>query len=296
MLVRLAVNGSSTVRRDSAPYLAAVEPGKLRELLYGLLANGDRDERSYAAALVARMLGGDAVPRLEEALAKDASKPVQNDIRAAIASLEAVSEAQAVEDLAAPPCPELEETRLGANAVEILHGNWEQMMAAARKAAAEERERNKTAKFKTNYADRRERHLAACGAGYAKKMIAALNGDGDLGKAAGEHWQLAFEMISHVAAAQRQVQRHRSPRVQCLVAGQREKRCRPAGAGKGDGARWAQRPGDGQGLPEEVLGNGWWPDGCAAAGLCLAVLPAKSGIDRQGAGAGGRQWLDGRPA
>lgn len=196
MLVRLAVNSSSTVRRDSAPYLQSVEPEKLRGLLYGLLANGDRDERGYAAGLVARLLGSDAVAHLEEALAKEASKPVQNDIRAAIASLEAVSEAQAVEDLAAPPCPELEETRLGSNAVAILQRNWEQLMAAARKAAEEERERNKAAQYKTNYADRRERHLASCGAGYAERLVAALNGEGDLGKAAGEQWHIAYEIIS----------------------------------------------------------------------------------------------------
>ncbi|MTW13320.1 DUF4132 domain-containing protein [Pseudoduganella eburnea] len=196
MLVRLAVNGSSTVRRDSAPYLAAVEPEKLRALLFGLLTTGDRDERGYAAGLVARLLGSDAVPHLEEALAKETSKPVQTDIRAAIASLEAVSEAQAVEDLVAPPCPELEETRLGSNAVEILQRNWEEMMAAARKGAEEERERNKEAQYKTNYAERRERQLSSLGKGFAEKLVAVLNGDGDAAKVAGEQWHLTYEMIS----------------------------------------------------------------------------------------------------
>ncbi len=158
LLVRLAVDGSKGVRIEATLYLEGIETAKRIELLDGLLREGDSAQRTQAAELIARLPGEEAHARLEAALEKETSKPVQQTIRAALSRLDAAGDASALELPEPPAWQPFEDAELGEEAVQLALANHKELLEKARQAAETEAEENKAKQHnykwrQKNYAD-----------------------------------------------------------------------------------------------------------------------------------------------
>lgn len=143
-MVALAADGSKSVRAEAVPHLDGIPPPQRLALFTALLAQGDSTQRAQAADLLARLPDAMGRAALEAALETEASKPVQQAIRAARTRLEA-ADAAAEQDL--PPAPgwtPFPDTPLGDDTLQILMANRRELLERARLGAETEIEENKT--------------------------------------------------------------------------------------------------------------------------------------------------------
>ncbi len=77
LFVRLAIDGSKTVRAEATPHLAGIAEAQRLELLGQLLKDGDTTQRTQAAELLARLPGDAARALLAAAAETETSKAVQ---------------------------------------------------------------------------------------------------------------------------------------------------------------------------------------------------------------------------
>lgn len=179
LLVRLAAGSSKTVRAAAARHLEGLDPGRRLAELTALLREGDSEERCHAAGLLARMQGADAGAVLEEALAREASKPVQEAIRHALSRLQAAGDAADAELPEPPPLPVLVETRLADDAIDLLLANHAQLLERHREQAEKEEEENRTSTRKSRWRSQEYANYRKLGAGQLRDALAALNGEGN---------------------------------------------------------------------------------------------------------------------
>ena len=180
LLVRLACSDTKTVRVEATRHLEALDQALALAELTTLLREGKGEERGHAAVHLARMQGAAAGAVLEDALARETSKPVQEAIRNALSRLEAAGDAADIALPEPPPLPELAETRLAADVIDILLANHAQLLERHRQDAEREEEANRTAKHKTRWKTEGYARFRKIGTGQLRDALAALNGEGDL--------------------------------------------------------------------------------------------------------------------
>ncbi len=179
VLVRLAASDSKTVRLEATRHLDALDRDLCLAELGALLGDGKGEERGHAAAQLARMQGNAARAVLEEALARETSKPVQEAIRHALSRIEAASDAAEVALPEPPPLPDLPETRLADDAMDLLLANHKQLLDKRRQEAEQEEEANRTSKHKSRWKSQQYAAYRKLGAGQLRDALAALNGEGN---------------------------------------------------------------------------------------------------------------------
>jgi hypothetical protein len=177
LLVRLAVGDGKTVRAAAARHLDALDRTLATGLLDEALRGGQTEERSNAAEALARLQGPAAAAILEAALAQEAGKPVQQAIRAALSRIQAATDAAAVELPEPPPLPPFEETRLGAEALELLLDNRVQLLEQLRRATEAEEERNRTATHKWDWQRKHYDTYRGLTENQLRTALLALNGE-----------------------------------------------------------------------------------------------------------------------
>lgn len=189
LIMKLAVSDSKTVRAATARHLDGIEKNRGIAVLGQLLSSGHTDERGNAADLLARTQGAAAVPVLEAALAKEASKPVQQSIRIALSRLQAADDAGVLELPEPPALPPLPEQVLGDDTIELLLANRAELLERLRKGADDEAESNLTAKYKYKYRLEHFELYKKLSEKQLRSALLALNGQGNKqdAEALGDH-------------------------------------------------------------------------------------------------------------
>lgn len=182
LLVRLAVCDSKTVRATAAAYLDGMDKAHATGLLNDVLRGGQTDERANAADLLARTQGEAAVPVLEDAMASETSKPVQQSIRLALSRLRAADDAGDAalpEPPALPDYPALQESTVGDDALALLLANRAELLESFREGAEAEVEYNRTSGYKSTYRKDRYKEYQQMPESNFRSALRALNGKGD---------------------------------------------------------------------------------------------------------------------
>ncbi|QBE65521.1 DUF4132 domain-containing protein [Pseudoduganella lutea] len=175
LLVEMAVGDSKTVRAAAARFVTADEPF-MREL-ERLLAEGTAAQRTNAAELLARIRGADALPALQTALAAERGKAVQQALRDAIGRVGAAGDAAGTGLPPPPPLSELEERTVGADALDLLLANHEELLRTLQRDAEEEAQRNATSQYRWDYARKNYNAQRALKPEDFRLALSALNGD-----------------------------------------------------------------------------------------------------------------------
>ena len=152
LFVRLAVDGAKGVRAEAIPYLEGIAQAERLELLAALLTTGDTTERAQAAELMARLPVAATRERLEAALAADGSNTVRHAIRAALARIDAASDASDVGLPDPPAWTSIPDAALGDEAIPLLNASRTELLELTRRRAEEEIEHNKTQPFTRKWA------------------------------------------------------------------------------------------------------------------------------------------------
>jgi hypothetical protein len=179
LIAQLAVDDSRTVRAVAARHLDKLEPGVRTALLTALLRAGKNEQRINAAELVARLQGAQAESVLAAALNDEKSKPVREVLQSALSRLQAAKDASAVDLPEPPPLPPFDETVLAEDAIDLLLENRTQLLEKLRKGAQDEIERNRTAKYKTDYGRKRYDSYTTLTERQLRDAVRALNGEQD---------------------------------------------------------------------------------------------------------------------
>lgn len=177
-LVALAVDGSKQVRTEAMLHLEVIPAGERVRELGQLLTHGDTTQRAQSAELLARWPSADTPGLLEQALAAESSKPVQQAIRAALNRLGA---ADAAQDQPLPPAPEwtpFTGEPLGDEVLQLLRANLAELLEHARTEADKEQEDNKTAQYKSTWRQSSYARLQKVTDDSLQQVFAVLNGQG----------------------------------------------------------------------------------------------------------------------
>ncbi len=179
LFVQLTVDGSKSVRAEAIPYLEGIVEARRLELLGELLRKGNPTQRSQSAELIARLAPAPARGLLDDALAAEASRPVQQAIRSALTRLDAASDADAVELPEPPAWQPFEDGPLGDNAFRLLQESFARHLEKARLTAVEEAERNKLpeTKHKYTWAQNSYKQLKEYGDPDLRRALKLFNGD-----------------------------------------------------------------------------------------------------------------------
>lgn len=178
LLVRLAVDTGKTVRAEAVPHLDGIAPERRLALLTELLDAGDTSERTQAAELLARQPASQAAPLLTAALEREAGKPVQQALRAALTRLGAAGDAHALELPEPPPWQPFADPKLGDDALQLLIANRIEMTERARRSADEEREENKAKKTSYKWRQQSYDRLRQVSDDDMRAAVRTLNGEG----------------------------------------------------------------------------------------------------------------------
>lgn len=179
LLVALAADGSKTVRAEAVPHLEGIAEAERLRLLAALLGEGDTSQRGQAAELLARLPAEATRGLLETALASEASKPVQQAIRAALNRIDAAGGAQEQDLPEPPPWTPFADSPLGEDALALLLANRTEVIERARRAAEEEAEENKTQKHKYTWRQKSYANLSKLTEDDMRQALALLNGQLD---------------------------------------------------------------------------------------------------------------------
>ena len=197
ILVRLAVDSGKAVRTVAAPYMAAIAQERRIALLRQCLLTGKTDERVQAAELLGRGLGPGQSAMLEQALAKETSKPVQAALRNALSWLGAASDAGRDELPHAPIPPMPPVARLGDEALELLKANHAALLARYRADAQQEIEENKSGKHQYKWQQERMKRYEGLNPAWLEGAIRVLNGEGSKANAGPMKNRLLHEPIEY---------------------------------------------------------------------------------------------------
>lgn len=176
ILVQLAVDGSKGVRSEATPYLDGIESAQRIVLLDNLLREGDTTQRTQAAELLARLPSEEARTRLEAALEKEGSKPVQQTIRAALSRLDAAGDAGALELPEPPAWQPFEDVELGEEVVQIALANHLELLEKAREAAEIEIKENKAKQHNYKWRQKNYTDLQKVKEDSLRAAVRVLNG------------------------------------------------------------------------------------------------------------------------
>ncbi|MEJ1127970.1 DUF4132 domain-containing protein [Variovorax sp. CCNWLW225] len=160
LFVRLAIDGSKTVRAEATPHLEGIAEAQRLELLGQLLKDGDTTQRTQAAELLARLPGDAARALLATAAETETSKAVQQAIRSAMSRLDAAGDAGELELPEPPAWQPFEDIPLGEEAVQLLIANRIELLEKNRIAAEAEIEENKASKQTYRYKWRQDNYAA----------------------------------------------------------------------------------------------------------------------------------------
>ncbi|MFP5075074.1 HEAT repeat domain-containing protein, partial [Neisseria sp. WLZKY-1] len=150
LVVALCASGSKQVRKAAEETAGSLKAEEAREHLAALLANGTPKQRSVAADLLAR--GGEGSrSTLAAALDTEKSKPVRESIQAALNRLDSMAEADDTE-YAPWPFEPLVQTDIPDSILPVLEQNARELTEKKRQAAEREIEENKTADYKSYWA------------------------------------------------------------------------------------------------------------------------------------------------
>ena len=150
LVVALCASGSKQVRKAAEAAAGSLKAEEAREYLAALLANGTPKQRSTAADLLAR--GGEGSrSTLAAALETEKSKSVRESIRAALNRLDSMAEADDTE-YAPQPFEPLVQTDIPDSILPVLEQNARELTEKKRQAAEREIEENKTADYKSTWA------------------------------------------------------------------------------------------------------------------------------------------------
>lgn len=178
LFVRLAADGSKNVRSEAIPYLEGIAEAERLSLLGALLTGGDTTQRAQAAELLARLPVEAVRPRLEASLAAEASKPVQQAIRAALTRLDAAGDAGAFELPEPPVWAPFADVPLGEDAARLLIANRVELLESHRRWAEEEVEENKTRKHNQSWRQQSYRRHKTITDDDLRALVRVLNGQG----------------------------------------------------------------------------------------------------------------------
>lgn len=179
LLVALAADGSKTVRAEAVPHIEGIAETERLRLLAALLSDGDTSQRTQAAELLARLPAEATRGLLEASLTSEASKPVQQAIRAALNRIDAAGDAQEQDLPEPPPWAPFADSPLGEDALALLLANRTEVIERARRAAEEEAEENKTQKHKYTWRQKSYANLAKLTEDDMRQALALLNGQLD---------------------------------------------------------------------------------------------------------------------
>ena len=177
-LVRLAVDGGKTVRAVAGPALSVLPAERRTVLLQACLLSGKTEERVQAAELLGRAMVPQHSALLEEALAQESSKTVQAAIRNALSWLGAASDASASE-LPEVPLPVVPPpSRLGDEALQLLHASYTALLEKFSAEAREESDENQAGKHTYKWKQQRLKSFQAVKPEHLAGAIRVLNGEG----------------------------------------------------------------------------------------------------------------------
>jgi HEAT repeat protein len=154
LFVRLAIDGSKTVRAEATPHLEGIAQAQRLELLGQLLKDGDTTQRTQAAELLARLPGDAARALLAAAAETETSKAVQQAIRSALSRLDAAGDAGELELPEPPAWQPFEDQPLGDDVVQLLIANRVELLEKNRLTAEAEIADNKSGKHKYNWSQK----------------------------------------------------------------------------------------------------------------------------------------------
>ncbi len=178
LFVALAVDGAKTVRSEAALHLEGIAAEQRLALLGRLLREGDTTQRTQAAELMARLPGDTARTQLEEALAAEASKPVQQAIRGALSRIDAAGDAGALTLPEPPAWQPFDDAPLGEDAVQLLIANRIELLEQLRVGAEQEIAENKANKRSWSWQQSAYKRHQKLSDDDARAAVRVLNGDG----------------------------------------------------------------------------------------------------------------------
>lgn len=179
LMVKLAVGESKTVRASAARHLDVMEKNLCTTELDKLLRTGQTEERANAADLLARTQGETAVPVLEDALAAETSKPVQQSIRLALSRLRAADDVSELNLPEPPPLPPLQEQVIGDDALALLLSNRVELLERLHQRAEAEVISNRTEKYQYKFQQDHYQRYQLLSEEQLRLALQGLNGKGN---------------------------------------------------------------------------------------------------------------------
>ena len=191
LVVALSVSKSKTIREAATSFLGSLPESDALQHLTACLQNGLSKERGFAAELLARLFPS-SIECLEQAYAAEKQKSVQQIILTAIQRLQSIDPAQQQVQLDIPPFSPLLETTIPESFTAVILDNYQQVLAKATQAAADETEENKSRDYKYHWANQNLKKLQKIKPESLKAVVAYLNGTKDL-----KHFEYDDQIISH---------------------------------------------------------------------------------------------------
>lgn len=175
LIVQLAISKSKTIRTTATSLLSHLNPKESQRYLTEYLFNGNSQQRGFAADLLAR-IGTETVEVLEQALAQEKQKSVQQVLQMAIQRLKSVDTAQTQADYEIPSFTPLTYPELPESFTTMIVENYNEIVAKAEQAVAEEIEYNKTEnKYKRTWAQDNLKNLQKIKPENLQQLLNQLN-------------------------------------------------------------------------------------------------------------------------
>ena len=150
LMIMLALSSSKTVREQATVLLSQLNQTESQQYLQHFLLNGESKQRSFAADLLAR-LGEQNRDILQQAADSEKLKSVQVLIIAALQRLESLQQVVEV-DYTLPEIKAIETQDIPESFIPIIVENYQALLEKARLRAEQEIEDNKTASYKSTWA------------------------------------------------------------------------------------------------------------------------------------------------
>ena len=179
LIVQLTVSKSKKVREAAISFLSKLpEPDALQHLTL-LLQQGASKERGSAAELLA-LFFPNSLECLEHAHAAEKQKSVQQTILTAMQRLQSVAPTEQHAQLDIPVLTPLLETKLPSSFTAVILDNFQQILAKAKLAAANEIEENKHRDYKHDWANSNLKKLKKITPAILNSVVPYLNGEAEL--------------------------------------------------------------------------------------------------------------------
>ncbi|MEG0488744.1 MAG: HEAT repeat domain-containing protein, partial [Acinetobacter sp.] len=177
LVVKLSVGKSKTIRTKATSLLAQLNSHDSQKYLSEFLREGSSQERSFSADLLAR-LGADNLEILEQALAQEKQKSVQQNLQMAIQRLQSVDSADQIQHFDIPAMVPLLVKKIPQSFTQDILDNYKELLEKAEQALLDEIEYNKVEpQYKRHWAKDGLKQLKEVKESTLLATVDALNND-----------------------------------------------------------------------------------------------------------------------